>query len=1483
MLFSKSFHSHKLTLTLLVMGLLVLVAWGGVATPPTAVASPANLPSTITVNTAVLSPTTAGNPADGKCDLREALQASFTAATNGQAATFNECTAGAGPVFIVFDGGAAGQTITMPAGGTILPFIKGNVTLTGPITLAGSGVFDPPGDNHDSRLLRVAGSGTLNLVGLTITNGFTSGGGGAILGDNGSTINTAGVSFVGNAAYGDGGAINSNGSVNILATNFAANQALGKHAGTGQNNPNTGYGGAIYISGAGSLNIALSNLSANTTDKSGGAIYVGQNTTATITDSSFAANVAGGNGDNFAGGGALYNKAGGVSITRSTFNANLSLKGYGGALFNQLGAGSFTIEDSSFNANVVQKNSDNAGFGGAIYTEEDMSITRSTFNANVVQADNGRGGAIANNRAAILRITNSTFLANVVTVFGGVTPSGAGGAIANYDNPFPVSSESTVSLRNVTFYLNKSNDDAALYNANGEVIKLWNTILDHGVNASPLCSGTAPDNMGHNIQSDGTSCGAGILTADPKLNTPDFNGGALPSLLSMMPKADSPAVDAGDPAQCSGPLVNNEDQRASSRPKDGNGDGSSVCDIGAIEADTAKAGFAATPVSPGPLDFGLATPSTPQTFIISVQETGNLTLNVAGAISGPNAADFGIISTNPFSIADGDSPVQLQLNCDPVEATAGPRTATLTLTTNDSSKLLVTYDLVCAVPVAPTAAYASNPTAPGPIDLGEVPTDLTVSQKTFHITNVGTADLTVDAGTLTGPNAADFNIVAVVPAPIAPNMSTPRAVACAPNSAGLKLATLTYTTNDPLRPTVAYNLVCEGIAVPPPFLHVPGTAVANNSPAASNGDASSIVTSPDGNYVYMTDYLDSLLTVYKVTPTGNLERVTTYQNGVGGVAGMDGPFSLTVSPDGLNVYVAAFDQNAVVVFGRDTQTGLLTYRHYVQEGFGYNCVFMGPCANTIDGLQGAYDVEVSADGKNVYVTGRTDGAVVVFSRSASGALTDLFVGAQIVEIVKDPILAGARGLALSPDDQHLYVTSSTADALVVFARNSADGKLTFRQSLQDGGLNQGLNEASKVLVSADGRHVYVAAFANDSLAVFQRNSFSGQLIPVEVYFDGVGGFDGLNYPGGMAMSADGRYLYVPSYLDDVLNVFARSVSSGKLYPVQMATQPELDGAFEVAVGADAQTVYVAPYNTSAAVVFQPSNPAPAIETLLPASAPAGAPNFTLSIKGSNFQENSEVAWNGVVRPATFVSDSELKIQVTTADLPVNMAVTEASVSVANPAPGGGAAVRNFVIIQSPTANPVPAIESLSPQSLPAGDPAFTMDVEGTGFMPSSQVLWNGQALATTYVNSGRLQAAVPATLLTQIGTAVVSVQNAAPGGGASNNAPFDVVAPGQNPAPTLVSLSPGYTQARGPASKAVQVTITGQNFLEGAQAQWNGLDRPTAWISETEVVISLTAADVADNGSGSIRVVNPEPGGGPSNTLGFGLYGYTIFMPMAIQ
>src|SRR5437868_10235275 len=62
-----------------------------------------------------------------------------------------------------------------------------------------------------------------------------------------------------------------------------------------------------------------------------------------------------------------------------------------------------------------------------------------------------------------------------------------------------------------------------------------------------------------------------------------------------------------------------------------------------------------------------------------------------------------------------------------------------------------------------------------------------------------------------------------------------------------------------------------------------------------------------------------------------------------------------------------------------------------------------------------------------------------------------------------------------------------------------------------------------------------------------------------------------------------------------------------------------------------------------------ANPMPAISSLAPASAAAGAAAQTLTINGSDFLSGSTVTYNGVAHPATFVSATQLTIQLSVAD------------------------------------------------------------------------------------------------------------------------------------------------------------------------------------------------------------------------------------------
>jgi hypothetical protein len=76
---------------------------------------------------------------------------------------------------------------------------------------------------------------------------------------------------------------------------------------------------------------------------------------------------------------------------------------------------------------------------------------------------------------------------------------------------------------------------------------------------------------------------------------------------------------------------------------------------------------------------------------------------------------------------------------------------------------------------------------------------------------------------------------------------------------------------------------------------------------------------------------------------------------------------------------------------------------------------------------------------------------------------------------------------------------------------------------------------------------------------------------------------------------------------------------------------------------------------------------------------------------------------------------------------------------------------------APPTNSALSISSISPQTAPAGGPSFTLTVNGTGFTSRSVVQWNGNPLATTFISSTQLTAIVPASLISSLLVASVTV------------------------------------------------------------------------------------------------------------------------------
>ena len=152
------------------------------------------------------------------------------------------------------------------------------------------------------------------------------------------------------------------------------------------------------------------------------------------------------------------------------------------------------------------------------------------------------------------------------------------------------------------------------------------------------------------------------------------------------------------------------------------------------------------------------------------------------------------------------------------------------------------------------------------------------------------------------------------------------------------------------------------------------------SPAGTDGPdgAFAVTVSPDDRHVYVGGFNDDAIATFsRNDTTGRLSFVEFDKDGLGGVDGLDGIRDLTISDDGGFVYATGVIDGAVAVFSRDPASGALSFIEVHKDGVG-----------GVDGMAGATGVTISPDGRNVYVGGFNEDAVAIFSRNQnSGKLT----------------------------------------------------------------------------------------------------------------------------------------------------------------------------------------------------------------------------------------------------------------------------------------------------------------------------------------------------------------------------------------------------------------------------------------------------------------------------------------------------------------
>ena len=82
-----------------------------------------------------------------------------------------------------------------------------------------------------------------------------------------------------------------------------------------------------------------------------------------------------------------------------------------------------------------------------------------------------------------------------------------------------------------------------------------------------------------------------------------------------------------------------------------------------------------------------------------------------------------------------------------------------------------------------------------------------------------------------------------------------------------------------------------------------------------------------------------------------------------------------------------------------------------------------------------------------------------------------------------------------------------------------------------------------------------------------------------------------------------------------------------------------------------------------------------------------------------------------------------------------------------------------------------------------------------------------------------------------------------------------------NAVPELRSIDPGVVIGGDPG---FTLTVDGAGFVFDSVVRWNGVDRPTTFVSENRLTAAIPASDILEPGTAEVTVFSPAPGGGLS-------------------
>ncbi len=332
--------------------------------------------------------------------------------------------------------------------------------------------------------------------------------------------------------------------------------------------------------------------------------------------------------------------------------------------------------------------------------------------------------------------------------------------------------------------------------------------------------------------------------------------------------------------------------------------------------------------------------------------------------------------------------------------------------------------------------------------------------------------------------------------------------------------------------------------------------------------------SPDGGHLYLSSHFPDELLVFSRDPrTGALNHEDTMSAAEGMEEVLTAPTRGAFLSDSAFVLPSMTQEN-LVLWERDSADGSLTESD--RAGFGTN--------NWPMHVVGASETNYHF----VTIAAEMNGLAAIEHNPVEGTLGTPIVFDAAVEALPD--FEHPEYLVATRDGKDIYALAFNSDTMHHFRFDEGARTITHLRAHKDGEQGNVLAAPSGIALSPDQRHVYVTAFNSHQFSVYERDCDTGDLTLVETY----GNVDGECWSNSRpVVSPDGKNVYVDNaggMSEQGVAIYSRDAATGRLEHLDEALFSfDYGGSVsheELLVSDDGRFVYAVTFNPTALVTFK---------------------------------------------------------------------------------------------------------------------------------------------------------------------------------------------------------------------------------------------------------------------------------------------------------